>query len=314
MSTPSTAHLTASALFDVTGFIAVVTGGGTGIGLMIAKGLATNGAKVYITGRRKEVLEKVASEVNTMESVKGELVPIQCDVTSKDSIQALVQTIENTDGKLHILVNNAGQVGPTMPFLSSPSPSLPAGITTPTELGSALFASQSFTDWSTHFSINVSSVFFVSVAFIGLLAKGTEEALARGIRGYMSTIVNVSSISGLMKLSQNHFAYNTAKAATSHLTKLLGTELALKKVPIRVNAIAPGAYASEMTNRQGQLLDDEVAHRISKGLERAPSGRGGTEQEMAATALYIGSPAGCFLNGQEIVIDGGFLMVNPSTR
>jgi len=295
--------LKAAQLFDLSGFVACVTGGGTGIGLMIARGLASNGARVYITGRRKEVLEQAAQSIN---DVKGSLVPIVADVTDKKSILALVEEIEKTEGKLHVLVNNAGQVGPISPFFSNPS--APECKDTAT-LGRALFDSESMDAWANLYAVNVAPLFFVSSACLGLLEKATKET-----PGYTAVIINVTSISGIMKQSQNHFAYNSSKAAATHLTKMLATELALRDIPIRVNAIAPGPYASEMTRNQGKLLSGEVASRIAGGVNKVPAGRGGTEEEMAATALYLASRAGCYVNGQELVVDGGCLAVNPSTN
>ncbi|KAF8588555.1 short-chain dehydrogenase [Ramaria rubella] len=298
------ASLQASRLFDISGFTALVTGGGTGIGLMIAKGLASNGARVYITGRRKEVLEQAAAAQQP--DLKGSLVPIVADVTDKKSILALVTEIETKEGKLHILVNNAGQVGPVAPFFSDPS--APECKDTAT-LGRALFDSQSLESWGDLYAVNVASLFFVSTAFLGLLEKATKET-----PGYTSVIINITSISAIMKLAQNHFAYNSAKAGASHLTKLLATELGLRNIQIRVNAIAPGAWPSEMTRNQGKTLTGEQANRISMGTAPVPANRGGTEEDITAAALYLASRAGCYMNGQEIVIDGGYLAVNPSTH
>lgn len=119
-------------------------------------------------------------------------------------------------------------------------------------LGRALFDNESFDSWANLYSINTFSTFFVTAAFLGLLAKGSED-----VPGYTSSVINITSISGIMKIAQNHvclclhhvcvsnivlqFAYNTSKAAASHLTKMLSTELALKKIPVTVNAIAPGS-------------------------------------------------------------------------
>ncbi|KAF8524962.1 short-chain dehydrogenase [Gautieria morchelliformis] len=269
---------------------------------MIARGLASNGARVYITGRRKDVLEQAAQSQLDGE---GSLIPIAADVTDKQSILALVEEIEKREGKLHILVNNAGQVGPRAPFFSDPS--APECKDTAT-LGRALFDSQSIDSWADLYAINVASPFFVTTACLGLLEKATKET-----PGYIAVIINVTSVSGIMKLSQNHFAYNSGKAALSHLTKMLATELALRDIPIRVNAIAPGAWPSEMTQNQGKTLAGSVANKIAGGLMKIPADRGGTEEEMTATVLYLASRAGCYVNGQELVVDGGFLAVNPST-
>ncbi|KAF4590043.1 hypothetical protein EYR38_009341 [Pleurotus pulmonarius] len=282
------------------GLVAVVTGGGTGIGLMISYGLAANGAKVYITGRRQEVLQKAANDWN---QEAGAIIPLQMDATNKASILAARDKIEQEEGRLHILVNNAGQVGPTSPFLNDLSAPEHQSAET---LGRALFDNESFEGWADLYAINTFSIFFVSTAFVGLLAKGTKEQEASG---YTSSIINTTSISGVIKVAQNHFCYNSAKGAASHLTKLLSTEFALKGIPVRVNAIAPGVYASEMTF---DTITPEQVDRIGMGVHPVPAKRAGTVQEMAGTAVYLASLAGCYTNGQEIVIDGGYVAVNPS--
>ncbi|KAF9021071.1 short-chain dehydrogenase [Hymenopellis radicata] len=285
----------AQKLFNLDGLVAVVTGGGTGIGYMIAKGLAENGAKVYITGRRKDVLEKVVSSG----AVKGTVIPLQMDVTSKESIMEVKKVLQEKEGKLHILVNNAGQVGPCSFWfndLSSPQHKDAESV------GQALFE-ESAQGWADVYAINVHSIYFVTTAFLGLLEAGTKSR-----PGYTSTVINITSISGLMKLAQEHFAYNSGKAAASALTKMLSTELALKKIPVRVNAVAPGVYESEMSQA---VIRPEETDLTGKGVLPVPARRPGTGEEMAATVVYIASQSGCYMNGQEIVIDGGYTAVNP---
>lgn len=290
-------------LYNLSGLVALVTGGGTGIGFMISQGFAANGAKVYITGRRKEVLEKVAS---TSGQAGGVIIPLQMDVTDKESILQARNMIAEREGKLHILVNNAGQVGPVSKFLNDASAPERKDAST---LGQALFDNESLDDWADLYRINTFSIFFVTNAFLGLLDKGSREK-----EGYSSSVINITSISGIMKLAQRHFCYNSAKSAASHLTKMLSTEYALKGIPVRVNAIAPGVYESEMTQNSGSMNTEEFANRVGSGIQPVPEKRVGTAQEMAGTAVYLASPAGCYTNGQEIVIDGGYLCVNPSTR
>ncbi|KAJ1303879.1 hypothetical protein OPQ81_008293 [Rhizoctonia solani] len=265
---------------------------------------AANGAKVYIGGRRKEVVEKAAAEHGV--GVSGKLLPIALDVTNKESIESAVKLIDlENDGKLDILINNAGQSGPVSKFLSDPN--APECKDTRT-LGTSLFNKESFEGWSDLFSVNVSSVFFVSTAFLGLLEKASKTREAeRG--GWSSSVINITSISGQMKLSQDHFAYNASKAAAIHLTKMLSTELALRKIPIRVNTISPGPFASEMT--MGEITADSV-DLISKGTAKIPSARGGVDTDIVGAAVYLASPASYYINGQVITVDGGFLAVNPA--
>jgi NAD(P)-dependent dehydrogenase (short-subunit alcohol dehydrogenase family) len=89
--------------------VAVVTGGGTGNGLMIAQAFANNGARVYITGRRREVLDQaVKTWGSSLAHSKGQLIPIECDITNKDSIKSLVEEIQKREKQVDVLVNNAG--------------------------------------------------------------------------------------------------------------------------------------------------------------------------------------------------------------
>jgi NAD(P)-dependent dehydrogenase (short-subunit alcohol dehydrogenase family) len=107
-----TREFEAQNLFSTKGFVAVVTGGGTGIGLMATQALAANGAKVYITGRRVEALENAAKE-HQPASGGGQIIPIgPCDVTKKEDLQRLVEDISKKEEYIHLLVCNAGVSGP----------------------------------------------------------------------------------------------------------------------------------------------------------------------------------------------------------
>ncbi|KAI0789652.1 short-chain dehydrogenase [Abortiporus biennis] len=284
-------------LFNLRGRVALVTGGGTGIGWMIAKGLAGCGAKVYISGRRKDVLENSANSFQ-----QGTILPLVMDVTDKESILSAQKEIQQREGKLHILVNNAGITGPVSRFFNDLSSPEHQNAET---LGLALFNNESFDSWNTVYSANTFSVFFVTTAFLGLLAKGSSD-----VPGYKSSVVNITSISGIGKLAQNHFGYNSAKAAASHLTKMLATELILKNIPVRVCAVAPGVYESEMTHA---TITSDMVDKVSLGIVPVPEKRPGTAEEVAGTVVYLVSQAGGYTNGQEIIVDGGCLAVNPST-
>ncbi|KXN88175.1 Rhamnolipids biosynthesis 3-oxoacyl-[acyl-carrier-protein] reductase [Leucoagaricus sp. SymC.cos] len=288
-------------LFTLEGRIALVTGGGTGIGLMITHGFAAAGAKVYVTGRRLSVLERVASEWNQL-GKGGKIIPLQMDVTNKESILAGKKVIEEKEGKLHVLVNNAGQVGPVSQFMEQPdAPELKNAES----LGMGLF-NESLEGWADLYAINTFSIFFVTNAFLGLLTKGSED-----VKDYWSSIINITSISGHIKLAQNHFCYNSAKAASSHLSKIMASEFHLKKIPVRINTIAPGVYASEMTVDK---FTKEQVDMVGKGISPVPMERDGTGEEMAGTALYLASRAGGYTTGQDIIIDGGYVAVNPAVH
>jgi len=222
------------------------------------------------------------------------------DTTKTESILQAREEIEKKEGKLHILVNNAGQSGPKSSFLSDPSTPEQKNAST---LGQALFDNESLEDWANLFTVDVSAMFFVSTAFLGLLAKGSED-----VAGYWSSIINITSICGTTKLNQAHFCYNVCKAASSHLTRLVAAQIAQSDIPVRVNSIAPGVFESDMT--AGKLHELGVDGVIG-GVQPVPAKRAGGEQEMAGTALYLASRAGGYTTGQEIAVDGGYLAINP---
>lgn len=216
-------------LFDLKGHVALVTGGGSGIGLMATQALVANGAKVYITGRTKEKLDRVAELYS---QGKDSIVPITCDVTEKAQIANLVKEISSREECLCILINNAGISGATMQ----------------TEAGSAeemkrnLFDNEKSTveDWTDVYRTNVAQVFFATAAFLPLLEKSSKR-----FPGWSGTVINISSISGLVKTAQHHFAYNASKGAAIHLTRMLASEVAANRLKIRINSIAPGVFPSE---------------------------------------------------------------------
>lgn len=155
-------------------------------------------------------------------------------------------------------------------------------------------------DWTSIYQTNVVGPFFMSTAFLPLLQKATERQ-----HGYSGTIINISSISGLVRISQGHFAYNASKGAAVHLNKMLSSEIQSSGLKIRVNAIAPGVFPSEMTT--GEESDDKQKSKLPKEhKEGLPSGRPGNDRDMAAAVLFCASCQ--YLNGQNIPVDGGYLI------
>ncbi|CAE6436587.1 unnamed protein product [Rhizoctonia solani] len=293
-------HLHRNNLYDVKDRVALVTGGGTGIGLMITETLVKNGAKVYIGSRREEKVQQVARET------PGHIIPLELDVGDKDSIRKAVKTIEQNDGKLDILVNNAGITGPSSPFFNDES--APENKSA-AALGTALFENEKVEDWQGLYGNNVASIFFVTTAFLGLLAKASEQ------RGpWSASVINISSVSGQIRISQAKWAYNSSKAAIIQLTKMFATEFALKNIQVRVNSIAPGVFPSEMTGYQGDhTLGKEDVNKAAQGLQPVPFERSGNDVDMGGLALFLSSPAGHYVHGQVITIDGGFGSVQPAS-
>ena len=214
--------LEAANLFNVKSLVAVITGGGSGIGLMMTKALALNGAhKVYIVGRRKEVLEAAAKE-----SPHNNIIPIVGDVTSKDTLQSIASQISKEVGYINVLIANSGISGPQNLTLT-PQTSLE-------DFQSTLWNYQSFDEYTNTFAVNTSAVFFCIIAFLKLLDKGND----RGNLEQKSQVIATSSIGGFNRRPKAGFAYGESKAATTHLMKQMATNLA--PYGIRSNIIAPG--------------------------------------------------------------------------
>lgn len=209
---------------------------------MMTKALAQNGAaKIYIIGRRLAPLLAAAS------LAPGIIIPKQGDVTSKDSLAALVQEIKLESGYIDLLIANSGIIGPQPPPLP-PLPPAPASTLSPASSGPALtleeFQSQcwkaGFEEYARTFEVNVVGVWFTVIAFLALLDSGNRRR-RDGVGGMMlgsSQVIATSSIGGFNRMTPGGFAYGQSKAAVTHLMKQLATGL----VPwgIRANVIAPG--------------------------------------------------------------------------
>ncbi|KAL7423551.1 hypothetical protein Q5752_001131 [Cryptotrichosporon argae] len=295
-ATMSHAHLHAAELFSTKGLTAVVTGGGTGIGLMQTLALAENGAKVFIASRNGDKLKDVAAKYGK----DGNIVPVAGDVTTKDGIAAIVAEIEKqAPGGINVLFNNAGIAG-------EGSREGYEGTDDPHKFSQQLLQSE-FKEWNDILNTNVVSYYFVSAAFLPLLSKGAQST-----KGYASQIVNVSSISGIMKGSSGgQFAYAASKAAVVQMTKVLAQELLPLK--IRVNQIAPGIFPSQMTAGDSDPHTHKSDLSGSGKGESLPAGRPGDEKDMAAATLFLASYGGVFVNGQAIIPDGGATVASNSS-
>lgn len=139
----------------------------------------------------------------------------------------------------------------------------------------------------------------MTLGFLPLLENASEHHY-----GCSGTAINITSISGMVKNSQSHFSYNASKGAANHLTKLLASEVSNHGMKIRINAIAPGVFPSEMTagesgaDQKSELPKDKYAH--------LPSRRPGNDRDMANAILF--AVTNQYLNGQTILVDGGYLL------
>ncbi|KAF2861613.1 NAD(P)-binding protein [Piedraia hortae CBS 480.64] len=291
-------------LFATNGLVAVITGGGSGLGLFAARALSESGAKaVYIVGRREEALKSAASGFP-----KGNVHPIVGDVTSKESLSKVAERVKNEQGYVNLLFANAGVAGK----LDSHALAAKGENPSITDFQAALWEND-VDNFTNVLGTNVSGAYFTAIAFLELLAAGNA---AKNV-AMDSQIIITASVVGYYRSLLGSVAYSTSKAAAIHLTKMLSTTFAEKKFRIRCNCIAPGLFPSEMT---GGMMQN--AEKIPKGeafegaykMERlAPSNRTGCESDFQGVFLFLASKAGAYMNGQVVGVDGGSLGLAPSS-
>ncbi|EPE36433.1 NAD(P)-binding Rossmann-fold containing protein [Glarea lozoyensis ATCC 20868] len=284
------ADLDINNIFGVKGIVAVITGGGSGLGLYIAKALDANGAKaVYIIGRRKATLDEAVKQAKN-----GTIIPIVGDVTSKDSLAAAAAQIEREQGYINILFANSGIIG-----IQTPSLGLPTDRKATIQELQAAHWKPEIEEFTNPFNVNVSAAFYTTLAFLTLLDAGN----AKGNITQKSSVVITSSIAGYTRTQHVGLSYSFSKAAATHMIKTLATLLTPYK--IRVNGIAPGMFPSEMTADMKALQGEDPREEgaVEKGV--IPMERCGREEEIAGTAVYLASKAGAYLSGCVVVPDGG---------
>jgi 3-oxoacyl-[acyl-carrier protein] reductase len=217
------------------GKVALVTGGGRGIGAAIARRIAALGAATVICGRTQGHIEETAAQIN---SAGGRSVAMACDVSDWSSVSALAGKVEREFGKLDILVNNAGIGG-----FASPLHQLPPE------------------KWDAILNTNLRGVFYMIRAFVPMLMK------AGG-----GHIINISSIAGKNALP-NGAAYAASKWGLNGLSYSVAEELRGQK--IRVAVICPGSTDTELSPHEGKstekmLRPDDIAHAVEMLVTQSP--------------------------------------------
>jgi len=208
-------------LFSVQGKVALITGGTSGIGLMIARGLLRRGVKTYVTGRRLAHTREVAAQLCS----EGTCIGLAADLAEPQAPQQLAEELARHEPRLNILINNAGA----------------------NESGS--LETVSIPDWDAVMNVNLRAGFFLVQKLLPQLrAAATPLDPAR--------IINIGSIGGLHIPNWDAFAYGASKAALHHLTRALTKRLG--KDNIVVNAIAPGPFPSRLTNTESEAVKKSV--------------------------------------------------------
>ena len=271
---------------DLTGKVAVVTGGGGVLGSYFAKALAECGAKVAIMDLNQEPADKVAAEIN---AAGGTAIGVAANVLDKEAIEKAKEIIDRELGTCDILLNGAGGNNPKG--------------STEDEFYNAEEVKNN-PELKTFFELDPKGVGFVfDLNFLGTLLP--SQVFAKDMIGKKgANIINVSSMNAYTPLTKIP-AYSGAKAAVSNFTQWLATYFA--KTGIRVNAIAPGFLVTKQNEKLLFNEDGTPTARTGKIIGSTPMERFGEPEELIGGILFLASEeAASFVTGVVLPIDGGF--------
>ncbi len=261
--------------FDLTGKVAVVTGGGGVLGGNIAQSLASAGVKVVVLGRSPESLLVRTEEINNQ---GGEALPVICDVVNMDELICARTEILNRWGTIDILINCAGG-------------NMPGANISPDQT----FFDMNIEDWGKVLELNQNGTVFPCLVF--------GEVMARKGKG---SIINISSMATYSAMTRVP-GYSVAKSGMNIFTQWLATELAHKfGEGMRVNAIAPGFFIGDQNRAVLINPDGSYTERSHKVLAKTPMGRFGDINELNGIVQFLCSDAASFITGAIIPVDGGF--------
>jgi NAD(P)-dependent dehydrogenase (short-subunit alcohol dehydrogenase family) len=237
-------------LFDISGKVAVITGGSRGIGKMIAEGFVANGVRTYISSRKAEVCDEVAAELSKL----GECLSLPADCSTEEGCRELAAAVAEREQAVHILVNNAGATW---------------GV--PLE-------EHDDASWDRVLDLNVKGVFHLTKFLLPQLrAAGNPDDPAR--------VINVGSIDGIQVPMLETYSYSSSKAAVHQLTRHLAKQLA---PDITVNAIAPGPFESKMMAATLEAFGDQIARSAPMKRIGRPDDMAGTAIFLSSRAgAYI---------------------------
>jgi NAD(P)-dependent dehydrogenase (short-subunit alcohol dehydrogenase family) len=272
---------------DLSGKVAIVTGGGGILCSGMAEALAECGAKVAILDLRLEAANKVADSIK---GKGGQAMGVACNVLEKASIMEAEQAIKAAFGPCDILINGAGG-------------NHPKGTTSMETLTKEVLAN---TDPSliTFYDLDPTGIQFVfNLNFLGTLLP-TQVFTRDMAQNGQGVVINISSMNAFTPLTKIP-AYSAAKAAVSNFTQWLAVHFA--PVGVRVNAIAPGFFLTDQNRALLTNPDGSLTPRAHKIITHTPMGKFGVPEDLLGALLWLVSDqAAGFVTGTVIPIDGGF--------
>ena len=250
--------------FDLSGQVAIVTGCSTGLGVQMAKALASQGANIVVVARRQNLIEQVAKEIT--DEFWVETLPVVCDITDTQAVEAMVDAALKKFGRIDILINNAG-----------------TGAVAPAE---------DITD--EQFDNEMQIDLFGSFRVARAVAKKAMIPAKYG------RIIKIASMYGLVGNKVAGSApYHAAKGGVVNLTRALAAEWG--KYGITVNSICPGYFYTPLTK---ETLDSDFFQANARTM--IPEERYGNEGELDTAAIFLASPASSYVTGVQLPVDGGY--------
>ena len=250
--------------FDLSGQVAIVTGCSTGLGVQMAKALASQGANIVVVARRQNLIEQVAKEIT--DEFWVETLPVVCDITDTQAVEAMVDAALKKFGRIDILSNNAG-----------------TGAVAPAEdITDEQFDNE------------------MQIDLFGSFRVARSVAKKAMIPAKYGRIINISSMYGLVGNKVAGSApYHAAKGGVVNLTRALAAEWG--KYNITVNSICPGYFYTPLTQ---ETLDSDFFQQNAKTM--IPEERYGNEGELDTAALFLASKASSYVPGVQLPVDGGY--------
>jgi len=255
-----------SVLFDLSGRVALVSGAGQNMGQSAAIALAEAGADLMICGRHMEPLLSTAAEIRRL---GRHVVPVTCDVSDVEQIRAMYRRLDDEFGRIDVAVNIPGK--------------------------NELYHPE-----------DIAVEKFLEILQSTLVGKfvSCQEAGRRMLKQGKGSIINMSSIGGVLALGRGNFAYSVGQAGVIQMTRELSTEWSGRGV--RVNAIAP-AQIRNAGLEERMRADPELEATFLRGL---PIGRLGVPDDIKGAVTFLASDASAFITGTVIPLDGGNLAMN----